>query len=128
VLPESALVLEWAGRIGHPTSYALLAAPAPVGLIIEIPTEKRVFAESLAGRGDEVLLGDLGHEELLAVEGVLETGGGWHLMVVASGQVGSSPNAFQRVATFLNYFNREVGPVEELSETTIWNLWDQTRP
>jgi hypothetical protein len=128
--PDSTVVVEWTGQTGHPTSYALLGmAPTTSGNPVSIHTEKMLFADSLAGRADEVVFGDTGERELAVIEEVLNQYGpsGWVVPIAASGKFGSSPMAFRWVATFLmglrEVLEKDPAPTDE----SIWSVWDSAR-
>jgi hypothetical protein len=123
-LPSSSTVAEWAGRTGHPTSYALLgAAPGSEGIRFLVPGGD-VFVESLAGHGDEVTFGlpDVYKRE---VEDVLLQQApflGWDVLVAAHGRFGSSQMAFRRLATFLLKLNEL--DLSKVPDDDVWSAWN----
>lgn len=129
-LPDNAVIVEWAGQLGHPTSYALLGlSPRRPGVAVSLPTDKAKFEISLADGLDEVTWGELGDAELDAIREVLgeDQTLGWEILVAASGRVGSSPAAFRWVARFIrNLYTLDV--TEDASLERIWATWDDSRP
>ena len=122
-LAAQAVVAEWAGRTGHPTSYAALGgAPTAGGTTVSVETVGPVFLDALAGRTDTVRFG-LPDEYRREVEAVLATRE-CHLdiLVAAHGVVGSSPVAFRRMATFLAILIGE--EISHASEELVWDAWD----
>ena len=123
-LPSSSTVAEWAGRTGHPTSYALLgAAPGNEGIRFSVPAGK-FFVEALAGHGDEVTFG-LPDAYKREVEDVLlqqPPSPGWDVLVAAHGRFGSSQMAFRQLATFLlKLYELDLSKVPD---DDVWSAWN----
>jgi hypothetical protein len=95
-LPPESIGVEWAGRLGHPSSYALLGGSLAPQSDADV-TGGRV-GRTLAGRLDTVRSGLLPeyHEAVRSA-----TAGRVHITAAAHGEVGSSQVAFSRVATLL---------------------------
>lgn len=95
-LPSGSTAVEWAGRIGHPSSYALLG-----GSLVPHQEPQHDFGRvdnPLAGGLDRVNVGLL-PEYREAVN--TATAGRLHVTAAAHGDVSSSQSVFARVATFL---------------------------
>ena len=130
-MPQDALVVEWAGRSGHPTSYALLGArPTIAGVTVSLPSTAVAFPESLAGVGDTVFLNGLLDEYFPAFVDVLgeDTEQGWEVLTAAAGEVGSSINAFRWVARFFTSLHQILESEADPSNESLWTEWDQARP
>ena len=113
------MAVEWAGRIGHPSSYALLGGalvPPP-----EPDQDTGWVKNTLAGRLDRVHSGLLA-EYREAVNSA--TDGRLHIATAAHGEIGSSQLVFSRVATVLLAILDNGVPD---SEEALWRLWDGTR-
>ena len=106
--PHGQVVVEWAGRLGHPSSYGLLgiAPGAPRVEIADAP-----FPRSLAGRLDVVRFG-LPPEYVAVVDGEDVT-------VAAHGEAGSSALVFRALLAVLK---REI--VMQASDSDVWNVFD----
>ena len=123
-LASEAVVAEWAGRTGHPTSYGLLGlSRRGVRYPVSAPDHGDQFMDALAGCNDTVRFGlpDLYRD---AVESVLQLAGLLDLVVVvaAHGEVGSSQFAFRRLASFVAH----VMPTDlgVSSDEEVWAVWD----
>jgi hypothetical protein len=117
------VVVEWAGRTGHPTSYALLGAQRS-GPKSTISVQRGdIYAEALAGRNDTVYSGLLDSYEDAVLEVIAESTSPITVSTAAHGLVGSSPMAFRRVAAFLVRL-LELN-VEALSDAELWEAWDR---
>ena len=100
-LEAGAIVAEWAGRTGHPTSYGLLGI-APASTASRLPSRCRDrLAESLAEEDDAVRFGLPDEYRPATAEALRVQRGGWEVLVAAHGEIGSSPMAFRRIAEFL---------------------------
>ena len=93
-LPSWVLV-EWAGRVGHPSSYGLLSGANASRPRIAVSDEgPALFRESLAGRADTVVWG-LPDEYKSNVLTVLQDQAQAALISrAAHGEIGSSPRVF----------------------------------
>jgi hypothetical protein len=115
-LPPGSLGVEWAGRLGHPSSYALLGgslAPQP-----EAHHGSETLNKTLAGRHDRIHSGFV-EEYREAVEAASQ--GRLHVTAAAHGEIGSSPAAFARVATLLCNLLEEGVPN---SDDALWQRWE----
>jgi hypothetical protein len=125
-LAPSEVVVEWAGRTGHPTSYALLGGLRRADQsTVSTPAEGAVFANALAGRNDTVIFGLPGpYRDTVA----LVLGDSPDRIVVvttaAHGLVGSSQMAFRRVAGFLATL-LDLDAVAA-SDVELWDAWDRS--
>jgi len=113
---RDAIGIEWTGRLGHPSSYALLGGRLGAGS--EVPNEGRRFRGSDARRLDRVFIG-LPDEYRSAVDVVGE--GQIGVTAAAHGDVGSSYNSFRDVAKFLLLLLEGGVPAEDQH---VWRLWD----
>lgn len=102
------LVLEFAGRIGHPSSYGLLGGHGVPGqTTYELRVAGRPFVESMAARGDDVEFG-LPSEYRRAISGSVATG--LVVTVAAHGRVSSSQLVFRWLALTLRDWLRHGVP------------------
>ena len=117
-LGPGGLGVEWAGRTGHPTSYALLGghlAPGGSGRV-DIQGTGR-YTESLAGQSDRVEFGLLDeYTEYLS----LGLGDGVVVTVGAHGYVGSSPMAFLCAGRRLAACLRGGVPTDDADVLELW--------
>jgi hypothetical protein len=117
-LPPECLGVEWAGRLGHPSSYALLGGSlAPQ---TQSASDSRRVKDTLAGTLDTVHAG-LPAEYREAVRSATEDR--LHITTAAHGEVGSSQVAFAHVATLLLGLLENGVPD---SEEALWRLWDES--
>lgn len=111
------LAVEWAGQVGHPSSYGLLGGRAGEVTRLEVP-ERGSYQGSLAGASDEVAFG-LPAEYRQAVGQGLRSPVA--LTVAAHGQVGSSAYVFRRLASLLSALISDGVPA---TDPDLWLLWD----
>lgn len=102
--PADRVVVEWAGRTGHASSYGLLGATAPDGPMetrIEIAHEGAPFDGSLAGANDHVVFGLLDdyRAAIRAASSVFTFP--MIVQVAAHGAIGSSELVFERLTDLL---------------------------
>ncbi len=110
--------VEWAWRLGHPSSYALLiGCAAPERRINLRYHDKAVFRGSLA-RGLDTVRWGLLTEYVPATLGALSAN--VEVTIAAHGEVGSSQRAFYRAARMLGFLAREV-----ISDVEVWTWWDR---
>jgi hypothetical protein len=110
--------VERAGRLGHPSSYALLGGSlAPQS---EAHRGSGMLSRTLAGRHDRIRAGFVG-DYREAVEAASE--GRLGVTAAAHGEIGSSPAAFARVATFLCNLLEEGVPN---SDDALWQRWESS--
>jgi hypothetical protein len=124
-LTSGSVGLEYRGRIGHPSSYGLLAAALRVG---EKETEFAQFVDranqvSPPLNGEEVIVGTLDREYADAVNSVcLQRGIGLIVEASAAGEISSSSVVFSKLATVLcELLKRESLDVQE---SELWEIWE----
>jgi hypothetical protein len=110
------LTVEWAGQVGHPSSYGLLGGRSSQVTQVA-PGDARGYEESLAGAADQVRFG-LPSEYAAAVSDALTTP--VEVTIAAHGLVGSSPAVFSRVAAFLALLLRDGVPEDD---EDLWSGW-----
>jgi hypothetical protein len=117
-IPTDGLCVEWAGRIGHPSSYALLGgrgSDGKAGLLKMGLTGP--YVDSLAGPADVV---EFGLPEEYAVAVRRGVNGAVAVTLAAHGRVGSSPVVFTRVGRLLAVFLRDGVPADDAD---VWRAW-----
>ena len=124
-LTSGSVGLEYRGRLGHPSSYGLLAAALRAG---EKGTE---FAQFVDGadqvspplNGEEVVVGTLSPEYADAVNSVcLRRGIGLSVRASAAGEISSSNVVFSKLATVLcELLKRES---VDLQGSELWQMWE----
>ena len=121
--PTDGLCVEWAGRVGHPSSYALLGGRLADGNAGQVRMDwTGRYRGSLAGAADVVEFG-LPEEYQVAVgRGVA---GAVQVTLAAHGQVGSSPVVFARVGRLLAMFLHDGVPAEDAG---VWRAWASCQP
>jgi hypothetical protein len=99
VLAEGEYLVEWAGRVGHPSSYGCLGGRGSdrAGVDVNSARSGQPFRTSLAGLGDPVCWG-LPAEYRTALGGVAL---GLIVTHAAHGQASSSPGVFTSLARVL---------------------------
>jgi hypothetical protein len=119
--PTSATV-EWAGRIGHPSSYGLLGGRLAASAGVEVQSSGAKYKDALASRSDDVRWG-LPAEYDAAVQSMLEVRPQpVRVSTAAHGAIGSSEYVFQRVALLLCRVLAGGLPTED---SEVWRLLDQ---
>lgn len=121
--PTDGLCVEWAGQVGHPSSYALLGGRLSDGT----PGQVRVdltgpYVGSLAGAADVV---EFGLQEEYAVAVRRGVNGAVQVTIAAHGRVGSSPVVFARVGRLLAVFLRHGVPADDAD---VWQAWALCHP
>jgi hypothetical protein len=112
--PAAGIAVEWTGRAGHPTSYALLGGSSGarrISLAVSGP-----FADAKPGDADTVEYGLPAEYRCDALHGLTVT-------VAAHGKIGSDVTAFERVARFLRNLLRDGIPADD---GDVWERWDAT--
>ena len=104
IAPESRIVVEWAGRIGHASSYGLLGATETNHLTdtaIELDHEGTNFHASLAGATDQVVFGllDEYRAAIRAASSVFTFP--MTVRIAAHAAIGSSAIVFERLTDLL---------------------------
>jgi len=119
-LRPGGLGVEWCGRGGHPTSYALLGGHlAHEG---DGPFEVRLsglYADALASRTDPVHFGITEEYVEAASRGL---GGGIAVTIAAHGYASSSPMAFEWLGRLLAVGLRQGLPAEDSELLNLWRL------
>ena len=115
------MTLEWAGQLGHPSSYGLIGAREASQTVLPDPSGGR-YVESLAGELDQVYFG-LPAAYAEAVIAVLQRP--LELTVAAHGEVGSSPAVFARLTAAVEHFTVAGIPAPD---DEIWRVWDEVAP
>ena len=126
-LSDTAIVAEWAGHIGHPTSYGLLGLDrTTTGVVFSNTTAGMPYTDALPGGADEVTF-DLGGRECDAVREILsaEPSRGWEVVIAASGVVGSSPMAFSLLAVFVQRLFDHPNIITDVP--SVWAAWEEAR-
>jgi hypothetical protein len=110
------VAVEWAGRVGHPSSYGLLGGRESGGAQTD-HVESIGYVSSLAGASDAVEFG-LPDEYRDAVRD--EFGTRFEVVVAAHGRIGSSERVFRRLAATV----RSLLAQPATSDADLWALWD----
>jgi hypothetical protein len=117
-LEPGGLAVEWLGRGGHPSSYALLGGhvlnDGRGGFDIELAGP---YVDSLARQLDDVEFG-LPQEYLEGASRGL--GSGVVITIAAHGRIGSSSVAFERVGRFLSASLRDGLPARDADVLDLW--------
>jgi hypothetical protein len=124
-LSSGSVGLEYRGRLGHPSSYGLLAATLRAG---EKGTE---FVQPVDGadqvspplNGEEVVVGTLDPEYVDAVNSVcIRRGIGLSVRASAAGEISSSSVVFSKLATVLcELLKRQSLDVQD---GELWQMWE----
>jgi hypothetical protein len=118
---NSSATVEWIGRIGHPSSYAVLGGHRFTSDGVQVFTGGAIFKESLAGSVEEIRWGlpreyEDAISEILSAQPVPVT-----VSKSAYGQVSSSAHAFRTVALMLC---RILGGGLPSADHDVWKLYD----
>lgn len=119
-LPPSATV-EWAGRIGHPSSYALLGGAKSDTPRLRLYSPDGPFKAALAARADDVRWGLPSEYEEAILTVLADTAQPVLVSKAAHGQVGSSELAFRAVALLLS---RVLASGLPTLDDEAWKLFD----
>ena len=111
------IAVEWAGQVGHPSSYGLLGGRAAGLTRLDVP-ERGAYEASLAGTSDDVTFGLPAEYRQAVGEGLSSPVA---LGVAAHGQVGSSEYVFRRLAALLSALVSVGVPA---TAADLWLLWD----
>ncbi|QIM20242.1 hypothetical protein G7075_02225 [Phycicoccus sp. HDW14] len=113
---------EWAGRVGHPSSYGLLGGTRAQASSIRVAESGATFRDSLAGASDDVRWGlEQGYEPAIMaalgaqLQPVLIT-------TAAHGSLGSSPHVFGCLARLLSALLATDLPSED---NDLWRMVDR---
>jgi hypothetical protein len=119
-LPEFATV-EWAGRIGHPSSYALLGGRRSDMPGVRVYSSGGSFRQALAARADDVRWGLPVEYEEAILKLLADTAQPVSVSRAAHGEVGSSQRTFRAVALLLSRILASGLPGDE---DEVWKLHD----
>lgn len=127
-LPAGAVGVEYRGRLGHPSSYGLLAArltpAAPEPLVVVDPQLGHQLTAVPRVPGEQVTLG-LSLEYRDAITAIAERADvKLSVATAAEGLVGSSIVVFTRLTAVLI----AVLSTETLSDEYVWREWDDAWP
>jgi hypothetical protein len=113
------LTVEYAGRVGHPSSYGLLGGRRSTVASLH-PLASGRYESSLAGDSDDVEFG-LPNEYKPAVAAGLHRR--VEIVIAAHGRVGSSESVFRRLAaTLSDLLDSDDVP----TEADLWASWDSS--
>ena len=125
-LADSELVVEWAGRSGHPTSYALIGGVRRgEQSSLAVPAGGPPYAASLVGRADTVTFGLPDSYRSVVIEMIDSAERPIEVTIAAHGMAGSSAMAFRRLTAFL--VNTLDIDVDTAAEDEIWGEWDRAQ-
>jgi len=116
------LSIEWAGRVGHPSSYGLLGGRPYDAPVVMVESYGAIYKESLAGPADEVRWGLPDEyrttiQETLAAQPAIVA-----VNDAAFAAVGSSAHVFAALATMLATLS--TGKLLP-DDAELWRLWDR---
>jgi hypothetical protein len=114
--------VEWAGRVGHTSSYALLGGACVDKSAVRIQPSGAKFRDSLASGTDDVRWGSQPEFEVAILDALQSQPRGVLVSQAAHGAIGSSPYAFARLARFLGRILATDVPAEDAE---VWRLFDQ---
>ena len=120
-LPPFATV-EWAGRVGHPSSYALLGGTRSDQSRVSQFGSGGLFKESLAAPADDVCWGLPPEYEDAILEVLAEQPQPVLVGRAAHGAVGSSAKVFRTVALMLSHVLAADLPG---NDAAVWQEWDR---
>jgi hypothetical protein len=98
--------VEWAGRVGHPSSYGLLGGTRVDKSVVRIQPSGAKFRDSLASGADDVRWGSQPEFEVAILDALQSQPQGVLVSQAAHGAIGSSPYVFARLARSLAAFWR----------------------
>jgi hypothetical protein len=113
---------EWAGRVGHPSSYGLLGGTRVDKSAVRIQASGAKFRDSLASGADDVRWGSQPEFEVAILDALQSQPQGVLVSQAAHGAIGSSPYVFARLARFLGRILTTGVPAEDAE---VWRLFDQ---
>lgn len=114
--------IEWAGRVGHPSSYGLLGGTRAQASSIRVTESGAKVRDSLAGAGDDVRWGlEQGYEPAImaALDAQLQA---VLITTAAHGSRGSSPHVFGCLARLLSALVATDVPSEDHD---LWRMVDR---
>src|SRR5215475_4573286 len=93
--------VEWAGRVGHPSSYGFLGGTRVDKSGVRVQPSGAKFRDSLASAADDVRWGLEPEYEVAILDALESQPQGVLVSQAAQGAIGSSPYVFARLARFL---------------------------
>lgn len=116
------LTVEWAGRIGHPSSYGLLGGARSDSPMVNVGPAGGSFKRALTGRADDVRWGLPKEYAAAILASLADAAQPVSVSKAAHGMVGSSERAFVAVALLLSQLLALGMPVDDVD---VWTLWDR---
>ena len=115
------LTVEWAGRVGHPSSYGLLTGRLSARASIGAPGAGAAYPDSLASDADDVRWGlPVGYRPAVA-EAIAGLAQPLRITDAAHGLVGSSPHVFRVLTGLLSGLLAVGVPIDD---DDLWRLFD----
>lgn len=114
--------VEWAGRVGHPSSYGLLGGTHADKSVVRIQPSGAKFRDSLASGADDVRWGSQPELEVAVSDALQSQPEGVLVSQMAHGAFGSSPHVFARLTLLLCRILATDVPAEDAD---VWRLFDQ---
>ena len=114
--------VEWAGRVGHPSSYGFLGGTRVDKSGVRVQPSAAKFRDSLASAADDVRWGLEPEYEVAILDALESQPQGVLVSQAAQGAIGSSPYVFARLARFLGRILATDVPAEDAE---VWRLFDQ---
>jgi hypothetical protein len=114
--------VEWAGRVGHPSSYGFLGGTREDKSEVRVQPSGARFRDSLASTSDDVRRGLEPEYEVAILDALGSQPHGVLVSQAAHGAIGSSPRVFARLARFLGHILVTDVPAEDAE---VWRLFDQ---
>jgi hypothetical protein len=114
--------VEWAGRVGHPSSYGLLGGTRVDKSVVRIQPSGAKFRDSLASGVDDVRWGSQPEFDVAILDALQSQPQCVLVSQAAHGAIGSSPYVFARLARFLGRILATDIPAEDAE---VWRLFDQ---
>jgi hypothetical protein len=120
------VIAEWTGQCGHPSSYVLLGAtPRGDTTTFSVDRDGAPYPDALAGVADTVRFGLPDEYRSAVEEGFALKMRCADVVLAAHGRAGSSPMAFQIMATFIASL-ADLDP-SSCSDDALWQAWDDSR-
>jgi hypothetical protein len=113
--------VEWAGRVGHPSSYGLLGGTRARQPDLRIWTSTSPFKQSSAGSADQVFWGLPAEYEDTIERTLADQASAVSVGTAAHGMVGSSNLVFMGLTTLLC---RLLGAGIPINDDDVWRLLD----
>lgn len=126
-VPVSGIAVEWAGQVGHPTSYMLLGGSPARRFDVTAQADGPLFENALEGVADIVQFG-LPAEYRRAIDQVVgnapDDAPRCTISLAAYGDAGSSIVAFRAGTIFLTTI---LDRATSLTDDELWTLWHASR-